>query len=301
MRSVRDNEFVRRTLQSLQEQTILPEEIIIVIPADIEPWDTGIPGVRFIQAKRGMVTQRAAGIVAAKNKYLLLLDDDVVLARDTSELLLNAIYEQNAECIVPHWNETRSNMRIVRVLLALFGISIAKKTGGVYYTAGGGFYYPEQKPTGAPWDTQGGAGAVIMVNSEFCIKNACLGDESLQEISVYALREDGAFILDIFRNGGRCMMIGGVSFIHLGGTTKLDPSRLEMAFVAQIYNSYIFWKNYIKPQYTRSMYARLTTRLAFGWYLTGVITMGVLNAVRSKTFQPIRGIYKGMKFLFKKI
>ncbi len=299
IRSVRDNEFLRSTLRSLEEQTIVPEEIVIAIPKDVQPWETGMKNVRFVQVQRGMVTQRSGGIVAAKNEYLLLLDDDLILASNTAELLLQAIYDQHADCIVPYWGESKSGKRLVAALLAFFGIAISKPTGGISYTAGGGYYYPKEGPSTIPWETQGGAGAVIMVNREFCIKNECLGDTSLQDVSVYALREDGAFILDIFRHGGRCLMIGGVSFIHLGGTTRLDPSRLEMAFVAQIYNTYIFWKHYIQPQYSKSIYTRLMTRVVFYWNMIGVITIGLLTAIKSKTFQPIHGIYKGFMLLYK--
>jgi hypothetical protein len=139
-----------------------------------------------------------------------------------------------------------------------------------------------------------------MVNREFCIQKNSLGDKSLQEISVYALREDGAFILDIFRKGGSCLMIGGVNFIHLGGTTRLDPSRLELTYIAQIYNSHLFWKHYIQPQYEKSIFTRLMTRMAFLRYLLGTMTIGLLIALRAKSFQPIRGIFKGLKMLYTK-
>jgi hypothetical protein len=90
-------------------------------------------------------------------------------------------------------------------------------------------------------------------------------------------------------------MLGGISFIHLGGTTRLDPSRLDMAYRAQIYNSYLFWKNYIEPQYRKSIYARFKTHLSILWYLIGIITIGMLIAIRAKSFQPIRGILIGLK------
>jgi GT2 family glycosyltransferase len=247
-----------------------------------------------------MVTQRAGGIVAAKNKYLLLLDDDLILEPNTAESLLQTMYTQNADCVVPYWEEGNSGKRITKILLSFFGIAIPQKSGGIRYTPGGGYYYSEQEPAGELWETQGGAGAVIMVNREFCIQKNSLGDKSLQEISVYALREDGAFILDIFRKGGSCLMIGGVNFIHLGGTTRLDPSRLELTYIAQIYNSHLFWKHYIQPQYEKSIFTRLMTRMAFLRYLLGTMTIGLLIALRAKSFQPIRGIFKGLKMLYTK-
>jgi GT2 family glycosyltransferase len=302
IRSVRDNEFLHRTLGSLQEQTIPPVEVVIAIPADVQPWEMGdvCKSVRFVQAERGMVTQRAAGILAAKTEYLLLLDDDVVLAPNVAEVLLQAMFEQQAACIVPYWAEGWPRKKFVRSLMAFWGIAIPRETGGIHFTAGGGYYYPRQEPT-SPWETHGGAGAVILVNREFCRANECLGDVSLQEFSVYALRDDGAFILDIFRKGGRCLMAGGAMFIHLGGTTRLDPSRLKMAYTAQIYNHYLFWKNYIQPEHSKTFTARFRTCLAFCWYLAGIMVLGILASIQGKSVQPICGIRIGLKLLFGKM
>ncbi|MBV5329405.1 MAG: glycosyltransferase [Chlorobium sp.] len=302
IRSVRENDFLRRTLGSLQEQTILPQEIVIAIPADVQPWDTGemCTSVRFVQAERGMVSQRAAGIVGATTEFLLLLDDDVVLAPNMAEVLLQTMGERQAACVVPCWLEGWPKKQFVKSLLAFWGVAIPQTIGGIHYTAGGGYYYPQQEPT-APWETQGGSGAVILVSRKFCLAHDCLGDMSLQEFSVYALRDDGAFILDIFQKGGRCLMVGGTGFLHLGGTTRLDPSRLKMAYTAQIYNHYLFWKNYIKPQHSKTFTARLWARLVFCWYLAGIMMFGMLASIQGKSVQPICGIRIGLKLLFGKM
>lgn len=296
IRSVRDNDLLRRTLVSLRGQTVPPSEIVIAIPADMEPWDTGVAEDRFVRAERGMVTQRAAGIVAAKNKYLLLLDDDVVLAPNAADVLLSTMQERHAACIAPYWDEGWPKKTFTIAFMAFWGMAIPRARGGIRYTAGGGYYYPRQKLT-TPWETHGGAGAVIMVDREFCLKKGCLGDVTLQEVSVYALRDDGAFILDIHQKGGLCFMVAGVGFEHLGGTTRLDPSRLEMSYKALLYNHYLFWKNYIKPMHSRTTHARLMARFSVCWYLAGSIVLGLLAAGRARSMQPIRGIISGIRLL----
>jgi glycosyltransferase involved in cell wall biosynthesis len=296
IRSVKDNQFLRRTLDSLQKQTILPDEIVIVIPTKVPEWNTGVASVRFVQAERGMVTQRATGIQAAKNKYLLLLDDDVVLSPNMAEVLLMTMRERNADCIVPYWDEGWPKKKFTKAFMSFWRLAIPQKTGGIRYAAGGGYFYPRQEPT-TPWETHGGSGAVILVNREFCIENDCLGDEALQEVSVYALRDDGAFILDISRKGGLCLMVGGISFIHLGGTTRLDPSRLEMSFKAQIYNHYLFWKTYIKPSYSKTVSGKFISWLSIIWYLVGSTVLGLLAASRARSIKPIRGIISGLRLL----
>lgn len=299
IRTVRDNEYLRRCLKALEKQTVRPAEIILVIPDDVQPWDTCIDCVRFVHDKRGMVTQRAGGIRAANHRHLLLLDDDVVIAPNTAELLLTAMRERNAVCVIPYWAEGWPKGIFLRFFMSFWGIAIPRSNGGIRYTAGGGYYYPAKEPT-EPWVTEGGSGAILLVNRNFCLNQQCLGDVVFQDVSVYALREDGAFIFDIYQKGGLCLMIGGISFEHLGGTTRLDPSRLEMSYRALIYNHYLFWRKYIYSQHNRSFSNRIKSRLSYYKYLAGSILLSLMSACRSMRLQPLRGLIAGLHLIFSK-
>ncbi|SFL76131.1 Glycosyltransferase, GT2 family [Desulfomicrobium norvegicum] len=296
IRSVNNNDFLRKNLNAIMTQDVLPNEIIIVIPFDVDVWETSISIVRFVKSVRGMVTQRAAGIIAAMNKYILLLDDDVVLSNNTASLLLNCIRMHNAACALPYWDEGWPRKKFIRAYMAFWGIAISQESGGIRYTSGGGYYYPRTEPT-IPLKTEGGSGAVIMVDREFCMQQGCFGEEALQAVSVYALRDDGAFILDISQKGGLCLMVGGIYFDHLGGTTRLDPSRLEMSYKAQIFNHYLFWKRYIYPQYSFHITEKLNSKISITRYITGIVLLACVASARSMTFQPIIGICSGFKYL----
>jgi glycosyltransferase involved in cell wall biosynthesis len=300
IRSVKDNVFLRRTIDSLQEQTILPQEIIIVIPSDVEPWNTGElwKCVRFVQSERGMVSQRAAGIVAATAEFLLLLDDDIVLGQNAAEIMLQTMIDKHAACVVPCWVDGWPRKKIVKSFMAFWGLAIPQKTGGIRYTSGGGYFYPLNEPTD-PWETEGGAGAVIMIDREFCVHHGCLGDMELQVVSVYALRDDGAFIFDISQKGGLCLMAGGIYFEHLGGTTRLDPKRLEMSYMAQVFNHYLFWHKYIYPQYSCRFFSKINSKISIVRYMIGIILLAGVASAHSMSFQPIIGICSGFKHLFK--
>lgn len=67
IRSVRDNAFLHRALHALQQLSVLPREIHIVIPYNPGPWESGCSLVRFIRASQGMVTQHAEGILAVQS------------------------------------------------------------------------------------------------------------------------------------------------------------------------------------------------------------------------------------------
>jgi len=295
LRSVSDNEFLRRTLASLALQSVPPREIVIAIPEEVEPWPVAEPAVRFVQAPRGMVSQRAAGIVSARNRLTLLLDDDIVLAPDAAERLLRPLAERQAQCVVPYWPEAWGGGPVARFLNALWGIAVPRKSGGIEYLAGGGFYYPLTEPPPEGWRTCGGAGAVIAVDREFALCCGATGDLALQAISPYALRDDGALILSWHQHGGNCLMIAGIAFQHLGGTTRLAPDRSYISYKSQIYNHLHFWRNYLKPDPACDPVGLAWAALSLGRYFLGIACYALLLSLRTGSLQPVRGFLDGLR------
>lgn len=290
IRSVGRNDFLEQTLASLENQVLPPDEIIIVLPQGVEPWQTG-RAVHFYYAERGMVSQRNEGILRASNTYVLLLDDDIVLDKQSALTLFSAMARHKAVCAVPYWTESWPK-GVARWLFAFWRIAVPKRRGGISYTAGGGFYYPITDPGNEVWETAGGNGAVIAINRDFIVAQDAMVDMDLQS-GRYALREDGAFILRIVRSGGKCIMLSGIFFDHLGGTTRLSKDRYFSQYRASVLNQYIFWRKYIRQQYELSAASLLKARLALVWYITGICFFAVVSSFRLRSFDPLKGIIAG--------
>lgn len=293
IRSVRNNEYLEKTLHSLRNQSLQPAEVMIVIPSDAEPWKVSILEVRFLKAPRGMVTQRAAGIMGAGNTVVVLMDDDIMLAGDALERLLLPLRRREAVCVVPYWPGGYPEAGIRRQIQRLAGIAVPREEGGISYNAGGGYYYPLKEPPGDGWDTCGGAGALIAVDRDFALGKNATGDPDLQKISAYALREDGALILSWHLEGGKCLMVPGVNFQHLGGTTRLSTDRLFIDYKSQVYNQILFWRKYIRPMYRVGAASSLRTRGGLVRYLAGIVLLAFASSVRNRSFKPLAGIMAG--------
>lgn len=87
-------------LDSIAKQTIQPEEVIVAIPEGCE-LDYMLGTERVIYMKKGMVSQRAEGILAANSDYILVVDDDVEFGPAMIQELYNYMAANNLNCCLP--------------------------------------------------------------------------------------------------------------------------------------------------------------------------------------------------------
>lgn len=87
-------------LDSIAKQTIQPEEIIVAIPEGYE-LDYSYGNEHIVRCKKGMTTQRAEGILAAKSDYILIVDDDVEFEATMVEELYQYMLANNLNCCLP--------------------------------------------------------------------------------------------------------------------------------------------------------------------------------------------------------
>lgn|GEM_PF-1240499 len=293
IRTVAPNPHTDRLLQSLMEQSFKPTEIDIVLPHNNNPnekWIAMYPNIRFIQSIKGMIAQRATGIKEARFKYVLLLDDDIVFTEsDAIERLFSQMLKHDANMALPYSPEAfpKGNTRFIH---HLFGIAVPTTKRYLSYTPGGGYYYPKKVSFEQPYEVEGGRGCCIAADRDFLLKYGLYGDPELERIN-YALREDGAFVADIARHGGKAILVGNVSYEHLGVERKINPKRLYHSYEASVFNNYLFWRKYVKVRYRQP----LLPQIAFGWHVTGVFVFALLVSLKYNSFQPILGALKGLR------
>ena len=87
-------------LDSIAKQTVHPEEVIVAIPEGYE-LDYTLGTERVIRSKKGMVSQRAEGILAAKTDYILVVDDDVEFGPTMVQELYDYMTANNLNCCLP--------------------------------------------------------------------------------------------------------------------------------------------------------------------------------------------------------
>ena len=91
------------TINSLNANSIKPDEIIISIPSKESNYLNKLKdfnNVKIIVSKfKGQVKQRIEGFKIAQNEIVVQLDDDIILKKDCLERLINSI-KKNGDCAV---------------------------------------------------------------------------------------------------------------------------------------------------------------------------------------------------------
>lgn len=92
-------ELLKRELESIFRQTILPEKVIVYIAEGYKRPSFQIADEEYIWVRKGMVAQRALRYEEIESPYILLLDDDVELSPASAEKMLNAMLTYKADCV----------------------------------------------------------------------------------------------------------------------------------------------------------------------------------------------------------
>ena len=90
--------FVRE-LESIKRQTIQPDKVVIYIAEGYTRPEYTIGKEEYVWVKKGMMRQRVLPYHEIDSSLIMLLDDDVELAPDSAEKLINTLNKYQLDCI----------------------------------------------------------------------------------------------------------------------------------------------------------------------------------------------------------
>ena len=92
-------EMFREELLSIARQSVKPDKVLIYIAEGYaQPFDK-IGEEEYVWVRKGMAAQRLLAYDDISSDVIFFLDDDVVLATDSAERMLEAMEEHAAECV----------------------------------------------------------------------------------------------------------------------------------------------------------------------------------------------------------
>lgn len=293
-------EVLYSELKSVFAQTVPPSKVVIYIAEGYETPPMKIRDEQYVHTRKGMVAQRAMDYRETDTPLLLLLDDDVSLAPDSVERLLNAMVEHKLDCIAA---DTFANhlMPIKSKIFAAFtNLTFPHRDRSFAFRmhANGSFSYLGN-PVEDVYPSQTAGGPCSLWRKDALLATA-FADEIWMDHLGFAYNDDGMEFYKLHINGGRL----GVHF-HSGVTNedartasdryRTDPCRFALRAKA----IYLCWH---RSMYTTSLTRRQRTarKLVFWTKAAWLLPVHLLTAIAMKKpsipLLYIKGIRDGIRY-----
>ena len=302
-------EKYRRLMDSISNQTIKPEEIIVVIPEGYG-LDYVAGNERVVYSHKGMVTQRAVGIMGCHSEYMLVVDDDVEFAPSMVEELFAYSLTHNLDACLPMEGISDDESNTIHLGLPLPARVRGAFTGQVYIsrkkspfldvitTTAGHRIYANSNQKDQCYLVQCGCFQCFFMKTESAKRIHFEEETWLEEgtITQYASYDDPTFFYKLYLMGGRSAYALRTRYVHLDATAGRQTKTLLESKIIRYYsvakNRTIFWCRFLWKEsrtWTRKMVV-----LAGGLY--GLINYSIWSTViclRPKFWKAIKALFIG--------
>lgn len=233
--------ILRKELYSIAHQTVQPEKVVVYIAKGYERPAFTVGNEEYVWVKKGMVAQRALRYDEIDSDVVLMLDDDVELADDSAERMLNALEDNEADCVAAD-SFCNQGMSVKGKILAAVtnGVFPRRDDGWAFKMRRDGAFSYNNCPKGNFCLTETFSGPCWMVRKT-SLAEICLHDELWMERMGFPYGEDAVESYKFFLNGYKC----GV--LYDSGVRNLDAKTSSGGYHADV-----------RKFYTRS-YGLLTT------------------------------------------
>ena len=288
--------YYQRTLDSLLNQTIKPEAIIIYI-AEGYPIPQETIGIeRYVYVKKGMVAQRALPYNEVNTEYMLFLDDDVYLPPTGVETLYNEMIELNAQVISPC---TFSNHKVSwksKIVQSLMGKEVTRLFGDRWaykVLRTGGFSY-NNNPIKPVYESTTNAGPCFFCKKEDFLKIRYEEELWLDE-TPYALPDDQVMFYKMHLCGLKILTSFDSGIIHLdaGSTMQTSDEKVLKVIYSEFRNKTIFWYKYLYSQ-EQNLWMKCWCCICFGYMIAIQHVRSLVKLIKG-TKTEVEAFRKGVK------
>lgn len=291
----------RALLDSIRNQSIMPKEIIVVIPHGYKLPNEQLGIERFIRSEKGMVVQRTAGLEAMNTEFGLFLDDDLSFDSSFVQTLIEELIDYDADIVFPILEDLLPTGFKQKVIATATFSAIPFKSSRWYTKIyrNGSYGYNKRLINGYAYDAMTAPGACF-----FCKKQSFIdihfADERWLEKTSYALPDDQVMFYKFYLLNKKIKGLTKCKYIHLdaGGQSN---DRKKVATYAMSRNKFIFWHRFIFSVDSCKL-SRIFSMLCFFMTLfINVLFSLLLSILRFSPFvltkELVRGLLDGYKFI----
>ena len=294
-------EKYQQLLDSIKNQTIMPDSILVYIPFGYELPKETIGIEKYIRSPKGMVTQRSLPFTEVKTEYVLFSDDDMYYPSDFAErLLLYAQEHRDIDSIVPNIYERSKNSILQKLALWLYSSSSPRKNDGwaLKIKRDAGFSY-NTNPSGNFLQTQSGPGGCI-----FCkiasYRKIHFEDERWLEQFTFASYDDQLFHYKMNIMGMKVIMAYNTGIVHLDARAAKRPDITKKMYYKKKL-LFVLWYRSLYHLKRNTMQDKMQLCLAFSCRMfVGLIAL-LADTIRYRKvnflWDYFKGYYDGYKYV----
>lgn len=291
-----------RELDSIARQTIKPEKVVIYIAEGYKHPEYSIGIEQYVEVKKGMVAQRVLEYSEINSEYILMLDDDIELAPNGVELLLNTIVENNYDCIAADIYKSHNmsvTKKIYNIIVNLTLPHYSNKWAFKFLNNGSNTY--NNNPQKKFYQSQSAAGGCsLWKKNSFLEMN--YKDELWLESLGFSYGEDLVIFNKLHKNGKKLGVLYNTGTLHLDGRSSRASYQSNInKFYIRSLASFIIWYRLCYNLKTSSI---LKKKYVFINYIFKIIWQIPIYLVASIKFRNIKvftyfikGICDGIKYI----
>jgi GT2 family glycosyltransferase len=214
----------REELVSITKQTVQPDEVRVYIAEGYDRPNFTIGRETYYWTKKGMMAQRLLPYDDIESDCIMMLDDDVCLARDSAERMLSAMEQYDADCVGADIFKNQDMSMFMKFYAAATNLVFPhySKKWAFKINRNGSFSYNNNPTKSFYWSQSCGGPASVWRKSVY--KNLHMSDESWMDDMGFAYGDDALEFYKIYRNGYK------LGVLYDSGIKNLSAGSASSAF-----------------------------------------------------------------------
>lgn len=298
----RGGEKYKKLANSINNLSIKPKEILIVIPNGYEPPKDKIEGSTLVFSEKGMLLQRIMGYEKATSEYVLLLDDDVEFEPHMIEKLSKPVLEGKVALSFPIYEELLPQKGMKGAVSALTLSAVPSLRGSSKYVKilpSGGYMYNRNYSNADGWLYSESAPGMCVFGERQALIDCNLREELWVENPGYALRDDAIVIYKAFLNGYKAVGVDNIEITHLDTGSSENNRNIKAAYATTL-NHVIFWHRFIFKE-SKNIFKKIIAALAIGYWSISITGYFLIKLAANRDFETFKASVKGIASGFRYI
>lgn len=291
----------KQELQSILAQTLQPEKVVVYIAEGYARPDFTVGQEEYVWVPKGMVAQRALTYTEITSDYVLLLDDDMILAPDVAERLLQEMEKQQADCVGAdsYLHYTRTIGGKLYDFATNLIVPHSEKSRWAFCVLRNGSFSYNSLPHAGYYDSQYIAGGVQLWKREV-LTGIRLEDERWLDRYVFAYSDDMLETYKLYVNGYRLGIVFGLDVVHLDAGSASKPYRASARqfYVREAALFSLWWRMLYEPAHGMERFLRVSCfGLKWLWLLLVHLVGGLIRLDVRLPYYYLLGTVNGWRFL----